>query len=62
MYHVPLDVQCIYGWSNEDGDGKKGCELPGGWERMEIALPLICRELGSLWIVGGGPEGDGKVC
>ena len=40
VYHVPLAVQCIYGWSNEggeDGDGKEGSELPGGWERVEIA-------------------------
>ena len=34
MYHVPLGVQCIYGWSDEGGedvDGKKGIEwrLPG---------------------------------
>ena len=36
----------IYGWSNEgheDGDGKEGSELPGGWERKEIAWPLVCR-------------------
>ena len=29
MYHVPLAVQSIYGWSNEggeDGDGKDGRE------------------------------------
>ena len=40
VYHVPLTVQCIYGWSNkgvEDGVGKKGSELLGGWERVEIA-------------------------
>ena len=24
-------------------DGKKGSELPAGWERVEIAWPLICR-------------------
>ena len=38
MYHVPLPVQCIYGWSDggEDGDGKEGIELPGGWERVEM--------------------------
>ena len=43
MYHVPLAVQCIYGWSNgggEDGDGKEGSEPIGGWERVEIAWPL----------------------
>ena len=34
MYHVPLAVQCIYGWSDEvgeDEDEKEGSELPGGW-------------------------------
>ena len=39
MYHVSLVVQCIYGLSekgSEDGDGKEGGELPGGWERVEI--------------------------
>ena len=33
MYHVPLAVQYICEWSNEedeDGDGKKVSELPGG--------------------------------
>ena len=46
MYHVSLAVQCIYGWSDEegkDGDEREGNELFGGWERMEIALPLVCR-------------------
>ena len=40
MHHVPLAVQYIYGWSNkagEDGDGKEGSEILGGWERVEIA-------------------------
>ena len=35
-----MAVHCIYGWSDEgdeDGDGKEGSELPGGWERVEIA-------------------------
>ena len=27
----------------EDRDGKKGSELPKGWERVEIAWPLVCR-------------------
>ena len=35
MYHVPMGVQCIYGWSDEgnedgDGDGKDGKEILGG--------------------------------
>ena len=36
----------IYGWSyegGEDRDGKEGSELHGGWERVEIARPLVCR-------------------
>ena len=44
VYHVPLAVQCIYGWSNEggeDGDGKERSEFPGGCERVEIAWPLV---------------------
>ena len=44
MYQVPLAVQCIYGWSDEEGgDGKKGSKLPGGGERVETAGPLVCR-------------------
>ena len=34
---VSLAVQCICIWIDEDGDGKKGSELPGGWRRVEIA-------------------------
>ena len=52
MYHDSLAVQCTYGWSNEggeDGDVKEGSELPGGWERVEIALNLVRRWLGSVW-------------
>ena len=38
-YHVPFAVQCIYRWSEggEDGDGKEGSKLHGGWEKVEIA-------------------------
>ena len=46
MYHVPLAVQYTYGWSDkggEDGDGKEGSEIPGEWETIEIAWPLVCR-------------------
>ena len=46
MHHVPLGVQCIYEWSDEedeDGDGKDGNEIPGGWERVKIALSLVCK-------------------
>ena len=46
MYHVSLAVQCIYGWSDEggeDGDAKEKSELPGGWERVEIAWPIVCK-------------------
>ena len=45
VYHVPLAIQCIYGWSDEggeDGNGKEGSEIPGGWERVEIAWPFGC--------------------
>ena len=46
MYYVPLAVQCIYGWSDEegeDGDGKEGSEIPDGWQRVEIACLLVYR-------------------
>ena len=45
VYHVSLAVQYIYGWSDEgeDGDGKERSELSGGWERVEVAFPLVCR-------------------
>ena len=46
MYHVPLAVQCIYGYSDEgseEGDGKEGSELLGGWEIVEIAWSLVYR-------------------
>ena len=46
MYHISLAAQCIYGWSDEgakDGDGKEVSEIPGGWERVEGAWPLVCR-------------------
>ena len=42
----PLAVQCIYGWKDkggEDGDGNEGSELHGGWERVDIAWPLLYR-------------------
>ena len=45
-YHSSLAVQCIYGRSDEvgeDGDGKERSQIPGGWKRMEIAWPLVCR-------------------
>ena len=40
VYHIPLAVQCIYGWSDEcgeDADRREGSELNGRWERVEIA-------------------------
>ena len=46
MNHVPLAVPRIYGWSDErgeNGDGKEGSEVPGGWERVKVAWPLVCR-------------------
>ena len=48
MHHIPLTVQCIYGWSDEgreDGDGKEGSELSVGWEKVEIAC---MQRLGSI--------------
>ena len=30
VYHVPLAIQCIYGWSDEVMKGEKGSDLPGG--------------------------------
>ena len=27
----------------EDGDGKERSEISGGWKRVEIAWPLVCR-------------------
>ena len=45
MYHV-VHVSYTYGLSGEggeDGDRKEGSEIPGGWERMEISWPLVCR-------------------
>ena len=32
LHHVPLGFQCIYGCSDEEGDGKEGSEISGGWE------------------------------
>ena len=46
VYHIPLAAQSIYGRIDEGGedrDGKEGSELTGGWERVEIAWPLVCR-------------------
>ena len=37
---------CVCVWSDEGGedrDGKEGSEIPGGWERGEIAWPLVDR-------------------
>ena len=44
VYHVSLDAQCIYGWSDEgDGDGKEESKVSGGWVRTEVDWPLVCR-------------------
>ena len=43
MYHVPLFVKCIYGWSNEVveyGNGKERSKITRLWKRVEIAWPL----------------------
>ena len=37
MYHILLAFKYIYGSSDEeseDGDGKEGDEVPGGWKRV----------------------------
>ena len=42
----PFSFLCIYGWSDEggeNGDGEEGSEIPGGYERVKIAWPLVCR-------------------
>ena len=37
VYNVPLALQCIYGCSGENGDGKVWSEIPGGGGgRVEI--------------------------
>ena len=28
---------------SEDGDGKEGCEIPGGGEKVEISWSFVCR-------------------
>ena len=46
MYHVSLAVQRIYGCNDEggeDGDGKEGSEISGGWKKVVITWPLVCR-------------------
>ena len=46
MYHVPLTFQCIYGRSEEggeNGDTKKGSEIPGGREGVKIIWLLVGR-------------------
>ena len=46
MYHVPLDLQYIYGRSDEvgeNGDGEEESEISGGEKRVETAWPLVCR-------------------
>ena len=44
------------------GMGRRGVSyLDDG--KVEIAWPLVCRSLGSMWLVRGGSEGDGRaVC
>ena len=43
MYHVHLAVQCIYGYSDEDGDEKEEREILGGLDRVEITWHLVSR-------------------
>ena len=43
MHHVPLTLQCIYGCS-DDRDGKKGSEIPGRGEKVEVTWPPLCAD------------------
>ena len=46
MYYVPLAFQCLNRYKDEgdeNGDGEEGSEVSGRGERVEIALPLVCR-------------------
>ena len=36
LYHVPLALQCIYGWSDERGENEDGSEIFGVGGRVEI--------------------------
>ena len=36
-----------------------GGEILGRGKRVEIACPLVCRRLGFVWRIGGGPKGNG---
>ena len=38
LFNVYID-----GLMMEVGMGRKGSEIPGGWERVAIAWPLVCR-------------------
>ena len=48
MYHVPLALQCMYGYNDggENVDGEEESKSSRGVERVEIAWPLVCRSLG----------------
>ena len=48
----------VYMDGGEDGDGKDGSELPGGWERVEVAWPLYADDL----VLHGELEEDLRVC
>ena len=52
----PLAVQCIY----MDGVMKE-LKMGIGRRGVEIAWPLVCKSLGSIWCVGGRPEGNGGM-
>ena len=46
LSYVPLDLQCIYGCSDDGGenrDGEDGNEISGRGKRVDITWPLICR-------------------
>ena len=63
LYHVLLALQCVYGCSDgvKNKDGEDEGNIPGGGERMDIALPLVCRELGFVKWFGRKTEDNGGM-
>ena len=60
MFHVPLAVQCIYGWSDEggeDGGGKEGSELHGDGREWRLSVLLYADDL----VLCGESEEDLRV-
>ena len=49
LHHGPYAPQCVYGCSDERGEDGDWFEISEGGKRVEIAWPLVCRSLGSVW-------------